>query len=109
VKLLQGRSGYVQNVVQKRSGGAHEKEGEKVMVEKITCTLTTERCNGEVDVCEATLTASWDGEYLDLDVENLLITIDKEELEKLLEYLFTAFVEKGGLGEVAKQKLGIKE
>jgi len=79
------------------------------MVEQIKCTLTTERCDGEVDTCEATLTVSWDGEYLDLDVENLLITVDKMELEKLLEYLFMAFVEKGGLGEVARKKLGTEE
>jgi len=79
------------------------------MVEKITCIVRKRISEEEIQEEKKAMIISYDGKYLDLDVKNFLITIDKKELEKLLEYLFRAFVEKGGLGEVARKKLGIKE
>jgi hypothetical protein len=66
------------------------------MVEKITCIVRKRISEEEIQEEKKAMIISYDGKYLDLDVENLLITVDKKELEKLLEYLFRAFVEKGG-------------
>jgi hypothetical protein len=67
------------------------------MPEKIVCTVTKYEF-GEVFQDVENMTVSWDGGFLDLDIRNITITISKRELERMLAYLFQAFLEKGGLG-----------
>ena len=67
------------------------------MPEKILCSVT--KCEFGYAIQEVKeMTVSWDGAFLDLDVSNISISIPKYELEKMLAYLFQAFLEKGGLG-----------
>jgi hypothetical protein len=67
------------------------------MPEKIVCTVASYEF-GKLSQEFRNMTVSWDGGFLDLDVRNITITISKRELEKMLAYLFQAFLEKGGLG-----------
>jgi len=67
------------------------------MPEKIVCTVTKYEFGYATQEVKE-MTVSWDGCFLDLDISNISISVPKRELEKMLAYLFQAFLEKGGLG-----------
>jgi len=64
------------------------------MPEKILCNITLYGSGG-VSTEEKTMVISYDGEELDLYLGDTLISIPKNEVEKMLIYLFESFIKKG--------------